>query len=92
MFDAQSFFDLTRFPHSAVFANTKYCWQALANLKQFLSTITSDSPLYGCRYLGMPLPETLVLYDGELLSGTTCEIEYGDTLKGGLQVRREGVV
>lgn len=90
MFNAQSFFDLTRFAHAAVFADTTYCWQALPKLKDYLAGVTADSPLRGCAHLGVPLPETLVLHHGKLFSGSGCDIEYGDALKGKLLVRLEG--
>jgi len=92
MLDAHSFFALADFPHADVFAGTVRAWEALGNLKQYMQTATGALPdEAGPPASGIPLVEPLVLYAGRLFPGRDCEISYGDVVRGGLSVRREGL-
>ncbi len=63
-------------------------WTALVRLKQTLkemvSSNISDLPL------GAPLPQTFVLYEGELLPGAEVEIIFGDATKEKLEIYYKG--
>jgi bifunctional N-acetylglucosamine-1-phosphate-uridyltransferase/glucosamine-1-phosphate-acetyltransferase GlmU-like protein len=90
MLDAQSFFALTDFIHAGVFARTIRVWDALANLKPYMQNATGALPEDSRLASGIPLAEPLVLFEGRLFPGRDCEISYGDVIRGGLKVRREG--
>lgn len=90
MLAAQSFFALTDFAHAGVFARTVRVWEALGNLKQFMQETTGTLPGDSRLASGIPLAEPLVLFQGRLLRAADCEISYGDVVRGGLRVRRQG--
>jgi bifunctional N-acetylglucosamine-1-phosphate-uridyltransferase/glucosamine-1-phosphate-acetyltransferase GlmU-like protein len=90
MLAAQSFFALADFVHAGVFAGTVRVWEALEKLKPYLQAVTGSLPEDGQLASGIPLAEPLVLYAGRLFPGHECEISYGDVIRGGLSVRREG--
>lgn len=90
MVDAQSYFALADFAHAGVFARTSRVWEALANLKEYMRDNTGMLPEDARLPSGIPLAEPLVLFAGRLLPGCDCEISYGDVIRGGLIVRREG--
>lgn len=90
MLAAQSFFALAEFAHAGVFAGTVRVWEALANLKLYMEAATGALPEDGRLASGIPLVEPLVLHAGRLFPVRDCEISYGDVVRGGLCVRREG--
>ncbi len=92
MYTAHSFFDLAEFSHAEVFPETEYMWGALALLKEFVDAIPVKLPAGSKVRNGMPLIEPLILFEDELLPAKECEIQYGDTGKGGLMVLYKGNV
>ncbi|NTV12738.1 MAG: hypothetical protein HGA96_02200 [Desulfobulbaceae bacterium] len=86
---ANSFFALAAYDHRQLFSASEPVWAALRNLKAYLSSYPFPalpkeiSP-------AVPLPRTLVLYEGEVLEGAGLAIVYGDVTKGGLKVSRAG--
>ncbi|MDH3327931.1 MAG: hypothetical protein OEM01_01725 [Desulfobulbaceae bacterium] len=90
MYDAPSFFDLTDYPYTEVFSDTGYAWQALALLKEFVDDrVEAPSALQSLEN-GVPLSEPLVLHEGTSIPARECDIFYGDTVKGGLEVYCRG--
>jgi bifunctional N-acetylglucosamine-1-phosphate-uridyltransferase/glucosamine-1-phosphate-acetyltransferase GlmU-like protein len=80
------FFDLEDFEHKALFADVKYVWEALVELKSYLTgrlapNVTDLS--------GSMLLKTHVLWNGEIIE-QGFEIEPGEATKGKLKVFRKG--
>ena len=83
-----SFFDLTDFSHPALFAPGPV-WETMKGLKAYMEA--QPYPDYaGLLPLDQPLPETLVLADGELLAAKGLTLQLGDAVKGKLLVLRDG--
>ncbi len=88
MLTTASFFDLTEFSHPALFGDGPV-WEGLKRLKAYMDE--QAYPDYGGRLpLDRPLPETLVLIEGELLPATGLTIHSGDATKGKLLVSKNG--
>lgn len=90
MYDAPSFFDLADYPYAEVFSDTGYVWQALGFLKEFVDESVDNLSAMQSLENGVPLSEHLVLYEGTSIPAQECDIVYGDTVKGGLQIYRRG--
>lgn len=84
------FFDTAGYAHKQLFAAEEYPWQPLARLKAYMADFPYPQP--GWPQTPGPLPQTLVLHDNVLLTAEGCIIEYGDVGKGGLMVRRDGLL
>ena len=80
------FFDLKDFEHKALFADVQYVWEALVNLKTYLTGRLA--PNVG-DLSGSMLLKTHVLWDGQIFD-QGIEIEHGDATKGKLKVFRKG--
>ena len=80
------FFDLEDFEHKALFADVQYVWEALLNLKTYL---TQELVSNVAHLNGAMLPKTHVLWNGQILD-QGFEIEHGDATKGELKVFRKG--
>lgn len=90
MLTVRSFFDLSGFAHSALFPEEEYVWMALSRLKGYMDDTawtTLQSPLLPN---GVPLPATVVLYEGRIVSSSGLQIVYGDTTRGQLRVNADG--
>jgi bifunctional N-acetylglucosamine-1-phosphate-uridyltransferase/glucosamine-1-phosphate-acetyltransferase GlmU-like protein len=87
---ANSFFDLSDFEHQGLFRGDQV-WQALARLKKYMADQVY-LPLPVGLELCRPLEKTLVLHDGKFRTTEGLDITYGDTTKGGLEVRDNGRV
>jgi len=90
MLTAPSFFDLSDFPHANIFTENDSPWGPLNRLKEYLDNYTY--PIYDNKLIkdGIPLNEHLIIYKDRVISSGGCEIEFGDTTKGGLTVRKDG--
>ena len=77
-------------PLEDLFELNRPVWEALARLKGTLREIIS--PNLGRVPTGVPLPETLVLYEGEVIPGREVEITFGDATREGLEVSYRGRV
>ncbi len=92
MLNTQSFFDLSLFPHAALFAKEKPVWEALNTLTAYMdnhSYPSLNSPLLPD---STPLPLSVILHHGNILSSVGYTIEFGDTTKGGLTVKMGEIV
>lgn len=91
MLTIQSFFNLEDFPHRKLFQPEANVWQPLNDLKQYMDELSY--PVYsgtGTKIIeGVPLPAPIVLHNNELLETKGLSINYGDTTKGKLVVKRE---
>jgi len=92
MLTALSFFNLSDFPHTALFAKNDLPWIPLNNLKEYLDKY--NYPIYDSQLIkdGIPLKEHIVLHKDKAISAKDCEIDFGDTTKHGLQVRKDGKI
>ncbi len=90
MLDARSFFDLTNFVHADLFAEGDYVWDALKNLKKYMSQALNTELKSTLINDASPLSRTVILHEGEILDGTACQITFGDTTKGKMVVEKDG--
>lgn len=90
MLNVASFFDVGGFLHKEVFDEIEYVWQALAKLKGYMDKRVSGRLEHSCITNGMPLEIPLVLHHGKIFCARECEISYGETTKGKLEVVRNG--
>ncbi|MDR3629055.1 MAG: hypothetical protein P4L42_01835 [Desulfocapsaceae bacterium] len=91
MLNTGNFFTLSDFPHAEIFPLNDFVWSALNSLKEYMNSL-SYPVLYrsGLIQEGVPLTQTVVLYEDAFLEAASLEITYGDTTKGKLSVCREG--
>lgn len=88
MLTTASFFDLSDFNHPALFGNGPV-WEALKGLKTYMDGYAYPD-LAGSLPLDQPLPETLVLYNGEVFPAKGLSVQLGDATKGKLTVLGDG--
>jgi bifunctional N-acetylglucosamine-1-phosphate-uridyltransferase/glucosamine-1-phosphate-acetyltransferase GlmU-like protein len=92
MLSADLLFDLTRFSHAGLFSDGQPVWSALQNLKHYMNDFAYQSDLWHIMEGGIPAAKHLVLHQGRLIDADHCHIEYGDTLRGGLVITRDGAL
>ena len=80
------FFDFEDFEHKALFADVQYVWEALVNLKTYLTERLAPNV---ADLSGSMLSKTHVLWNGQILD-QGFEIEHGDATKGELKVFSKG--
>lgn len=90
MLTADLFFNLDRYAHAGVFTPDQPVWSALASLKNYMEAYDYPDEPAGSLADGIPVPEPLVLHEKRLFPASGCQIEMGDTGKGGLIVKKEG--
>ncbi len=88
MLTTKSFFDLSDFPHSKLFDANKPVWEALNNLKKYMDA--QDYPGFDPDLVrvGVPLPDSIIIYQGQIFSTAEYTIKLGDTTKGKLKISR----
>lgn len=86
------FFELADFQHRDLFPEDEFVWQALKNLKSYMSAWQYPTPARELAGLPGPLPHTCIVYENEMFTADNCAIEFGDATKGRLQVRRDGAL
>lgn len=88
MLTTQSFFDLNDFSHRELFADGNV-WETLKQLKEYMAS--QSYPDFGSSLKKeMPLPETMIVMNNELIPASTLTIEWGDACKGQIKVHRDG--
>ena len=92
MLSADLLFDLTRFSHAALFSTDRPVWSALQGLKQYMDDYTYPGDLFAGLASGVPAAGHLVVHEDALIEADQCQIEFGDTLRGGLVISRDGKV
>lgn len=92
MLTVQSFFDLSDFSHPDLFPTGEYVWQSLNLLKSYMDTFSYPDYDHVIIRDGIPLTEHVIIHNGKAFSYNDVEISYGDTTKGGLVVKRAGMV
>jgi len=96
MLSVQEFFDLDELEYTSLFKEDEAPWQPLIDLKPFMDAYSY--PKYDYRIVqdivrdGVPLAEHVIIYEGKALCFNDLEINYGDTTKGKLVVKRAGTV
>ncbi|MEN8198917.1 MAG: hypothetical protein ABFR63_02475 [Thermodesulfobacteriota bacterium] len=88
MLTTHSFFDLSQFPHAALFTGDSPVWEALNNLKSYMDGHSYPDLHSDLLQDGVPLAQPLILHGGKLAAGDEYTVEYGDTTKGKLIVRK----
>lgn len=91
MLTTQSFFDVTDFPDHQLFNPTAHIWQPLNDLKNYMDAC--QYPKYDSEHIGngIPLTEPIIIHNGQTFRVNDLEIIYGNTTKGELQVKRDGM-
>lgn len=92
MLTTQSFFNVTDFPDQQLFDPTARVWQPLSDLKNYMDTYTYPKYDHGSIRNGIPLTEHIIIHKDLTVDGSNLEITFGDTTKGGLQVKRAGII
>ena len=92
MLSADLLFDLTHFSHAALFSIDRPVWSALQDLKQYMNDYSYPSDLLASLANGVPAAGHLVVHEDRLIEADQCQIEFGDTLRGGLNISRGGEV
>ena len=90
MLSAASFFDLDDFTDSSLFTETSRVWEGLKNLKTYMDATDYPTFKHGGLENGIPLARPLIFHDDRLQDAANCEIIFGNTTRGGLEVIREG--
>ncbi|ROQ89798.1 LbetaH domain-containing protein [Desulfosoma caldarium] len=85
---ATTLFDLQEFSHRDVFPAEAPVWETLSNLKGYLEQHLVSS-IMGLSSYGMPLPQTVVLFEGRVWYDGF-EILGGNVTKGNFRVRVRG--
>ena len=92
MLDASYFFDLTDFIGKEIFSITRYVWEGLRHLKDYMNAAPYPDFTHPDLHNGIPLAKPLLVVDGQLQNAENCTITYGDATKGKLTVTRDGQV
>ncbi len=90
MLTAQSFFDLSDFPHAQLFSEKEPVWSGLNNLKKYMDAQAYPSLYNSLIVEATPLLKSVVLLNDSIIDAETFTIRYGDTTKGQLEVFQEG--
>jgi len=90
MLTADILFDLSCFDHAPLFQADQPVWSALKNLKRYVEEFNYSGETLRDIADAAPVRHHLVFHDGQLIDGRTCTIEFGDTLRGGLVILRNG--
>ncbi len=86
---ASSFFDLSGFAHAGIFPEDAPVWEPLKVLGAYLAGAGGQLlPAALCD--GRPLPEAVVLAEGEIFAAAGFEIDWGSVGKGELRVVNNG--
>ncbi len=89
MLTTQSFFDLSQFPHASLFTEEKPVWDALNCLTTYMDSHSYPELNINLVPDGIPLPSSVILSNGKVFSAEDHSIEFGDTTKGGLKVKKD---
>ncbi|MCF8056734.1 MAG: hypothetical protein K9K37_08855 [Desulfocapsa sp.] len=91
MLTIHSFFDLSLFPHASLFDLDKPVWEPLNNLQTYMDEHSYPDLESDLLPDAVPLPQSVILYHGQLLDSHDYDIEYGDTTKGKLTIMKNDV-
>jgi len=90
MLTADILFDLSQYAHADLFEKDQPVWTALQDLTGYLNDFDYQKNLLEQISTGVTTAEHLVVHGNRLLPGKECQIECGDTLRGGLKISRNG--
>lgn len=88
MLSSNLLFDFSDFSHAALFAGDEYPWTALNRLKEYMDNYEYPKPDRQTIPDAAPLPETVIIHNGQYLPAAGLEIQFGDATKGSLIVTR----
>jgi bifunctional N-acetylglucosamine-1-phosphate-uridyltransferase/glucosamine-1-phosphate-acetyltransferase GlmU-like protein len=92
MLSVQSFFDLSEFDHLPLFGSPDDpVWCGLDSLKSYMDNFQYPSLQHPLLPKDAMVPETVILHEGQILSGADHEIIFGDATRGELKVMHGGV-
>ena len=92
MLTADMLFDLSRYRYASLFREDRPVWSALQDLRDYLDGFNYPEQLLQHLSSGVTVTGHLVLHENVLISGDECEIEFGNTVRGGLVIRKDGAV
>ncbi len=87
MLTTKSFFDLSEYPHATLFNHDTPVWEALNSLKTYMNEHSYPALKSDLLQDGVPLPYSIIKYQGQIFSTAEYTIQYGDTTKGQLKVK-----
>jgi len=90
MLKPEDFFDLKDNPHSGLFADVEYVWEALKNIEGYIKANIRPN-VGGVRGGGHLLAKTVVIHEGGIIDSGFV-LESGDAAKGKFIVRKDGRV
>ncbi len=88
MLTAPSLFDYHAFAHAALFSPDEPVWSALARLRSYMESYHYPLRLPAELTTGVPVSASIVIHQGCVLPAAGLVIDWGDTTKGGLLIRR----
>ncbi|MBE0585090.1 MAG: hypothetical protein IH612_15185, partial [Desulfofustis sp.] len=92
MLTAPSLFDYHAFAHADLFTVDEPVWSALKRLRAYMDNYHYPARLPASLTGGIPVPAPLVVHQGSVLPAAGLDVDWGDTTKGGLVIRRNGTV
>jgi UDP-N-acetylglucosamine diphosphorylase / glucose-1-phosphate thymidylyltransferase / UDP-N-acetylgalactosamine diphosphorylase / glucosamine-1-phosphate N-acetyltransferase / galactosamine-1-phosphate N-acetyltransferase len=92
MLTAPCLFDYHAFAHAALFSPDEPVWSALARLRSYMESYHYPLRLPAELTTGVPVPASVVIHQGCVLPTAGLAIDWGDTTKGGLLIRRGDII
>ncbi|PID41335.1 MAG: hypothetical protein CR981_03545 [Proteobacteria bacterium] len=87
---AHHLFDLSSYRHASLFPTSEPVWSALQNLKIYMNTYDYTLKIPPEIKTGSLLADPLVFFEDRLQPAAAFSIDYGDTTKGRLCVKKNG--
>ena len=85
---AHHFFDTSSFAHASLFSDTEPVWSALRDLNSYIDEYQFAYQLPPEITDGSLQTQSLVFYNGSVMSAIDFTIDYGDITKGGLVIKK----
>jgi bifunctional N-acetylglucosamine-1-phosphate-uridyltransferase/glucosamine-1-phosphate-acetyltransferase GlmU-like protein len=86
MLTNESLFEMKDNCHPALIQGDDYAWEALNLLKDYINDIPSKSIYSSLFKAGQPLDRTVIIHEDNVIDGKNCNIIYGKTTSGNLEV------
>ena len=86
MLSPSSFFELSKFTHNSLFPEKSTVWEALSQLKSYMTQYNYPKLNHSLYNSGFPLASPLLWYEGKLIELRDKTIEWGDVCKGNMKV------
>lgn len=86
MLRSESLFDLSDYQHPQLIRPQTYGWEGLNLLKEYMGDYPYQLLYTPLLQENMPLQQTLILHNGDIITGEEISIEFGSVTKGELKV------